>query len=895
MTAILRAGKFRILFLAALPCWCLPDLTFADNTYTLKNGMILEGSPGTISSVAADPLKGSGPTDLKLILIIDDQLRRVFVPTKQVVGEIGRPAAVGMVKIPLFQKVANQGQTISAVGMPLRMDPFDEWGRRTYSMVGPRGKAIDVVQGITEITPRWTKVEAIQGINHYIWTMKIATSSIPREQLSKILARALDDKDPEQRLRIVRLYMQAERFPDARAELEQFVKDFPNRANYEDTLKQLRRLGAELLLKEIDLRIDAGQFRLAVDMLTNFPSEEVPGETLLKVRENLDEIKSFQTLGHQALKLIDTNVAAFKGDATREDVKGIVAEIKSELNVNTLDRFADFLRLADDASMSPEQKVSLAISGWLMGSGAAIDNLGVATSLVQVRELVRQYLLTTRAPERKDILARLDSLEGATPAYIAAIIAHMKPPLEPSLAMAHGADVGNAAAVLGLPGATTKAPAAAPIPPKPEPPKPASDGEGADCAPPSDDSALLKGRPKAVGPMPKTEPEPEPPPIPPETKATVEPAAASPVAIAGIPGLYELTVDTGMSEEPQVKYWVQVPPEYDPYRRYPCIVTLNGGATTPQQQIDWWAGSYNPAVQTRYGQATRHGYIVIAPRWTREHQRQYEFSSREHAAVLLPLRDACKRFSIDADRVFLTGHSMGGTAAWDVGLAHPDLWAGVMPIVAMPSGTPTDPTFKYISQYSENAKYVPLYFVCGEKDSSKWASAHDWDEYLTKIGYDAMVVEYLGRGHEAFFDEIQHLFDWMRLHKRDFFPKEFTVESLRPWDYFFWWVETANPRPISVILPAEWGDGPRPSKKPTPAETKVDPLAPNGVTVQSKSCGKVTVWLSPELVTFNDTLKVVINGNRYLKTQPNKETLLEDVRTRGDRQHPFWAKVEHGR
>jgi hypothetical protein len=65
--------------------------------------------------------------------------------------------------------------------------------------------------------------------------------------------------------------------------------------------------------------------------------------------------------------------------------------------------------------------------------------------------------------------------------------------------------------------------------------------------------------------------------------------------------------------------------------------------------------------------------------------------------------------------------------------------------------------------------------------------------------------------------------------------------------------------------------------------------------VQSKSCGKVTVWLSPELVTFNDTLKVVINGNRYLKTQPSKETLLEDVRIRGDRQHPFWAKVEHGR
>jgi hypothetical protein len=29
------------------------------------------------------------------------------------------------------------------------------------------------------------------------------------------------------------------------------------------------------------------------------------------------------------------------------------------------------------------------------------------------------------------------------------------------------------------------------------------------------------------------------------------------------------------------------------------------------------------------------------------------------------------------------------------------------------------------------------------------------------------------------------------------------------------------------------------------------------------------------------------------KVVPNIETLLEDVRTRGDRQHPFWAKVEN--
>ena len=110
--------------------------------------------------------------------------------TKQLAKELTPPPAVAMERIPLPQKVANAGNLIQVVGMPLRIDPFDEYGRGIYSMVGQRGKTLDIVQDITEITPRWTKLEAHEGINHYIWTSKIATSSIPREQLSRILSRA---------------------------------------------------------------------------------------------------------------------------------------------------------------------------------------------------------------------------------------------------------------------------------------------------------------------------------------------------------------------------------------------------------------------------------------------------------------------------------------------------------------------------------------------------------------------------------------------------------------------------------------------------------------------------------------------------------------------------------
>src|SRR5205823_3480402 len=212
--------------------------------------------------------------------------------------------------IGLPQRIPSSGNAISVVGMPLRIDPFDDWGRRIFAMNGPRGRPLEIVQGITEITPRWTKVEAIEGINHYIWTMKIATSSIPREQLSNILSRALDPKDAEQRLRIVRLYMQSERFQDARLELEQLVRDFPKLTHLNDTVKELRQLNAQRTVKEIELRRDAGQYRLAVAMLEGFPPEGVAGEMLLKIRELLDEIKGQVAQGEKVLQLIDANVAA---------------------------------------------------------------------------------------------------------------------------------------------------------------------------------------------------------------------------------------------------------------------------------------------------------------------------------------------------------------------------------------------------------------------------------------------------------------------------------------------------------------------------------------------------------------------------------------------------------
>lgn len=865
--ALLRQGVFLGWILA------LHAPLFAE-VITLRNGMRLEGSVSPLGGLDGNVLQGNtvGEVATKEILIIDDDLRRVFVGKKSVLT-IGDSQASAFERIKLQQVVASAGPGIASVGPIVSVKPFDKYGRRTFTMAGNKGN-IEVIQGITEITPRYTKVEALtRGSYQYVWSMRIATSSIPRETLSEILMHRIDPKNSEQRLSIVRLYLQSQRIQDARAELEGVVRDFPKLGELQELVGRLRATGATMLFKEIELRREAGQHLLAIDMLTNFPTEGIGGEMKLQATDTLQEYKDIKAKGELVLALMKEHLGKIENEGNRSRATPLCAEIAQEMNIHSLDRMADYLRFENDPKYTAEQKLSLAISGWLLGSGNGTDNLAVSLSLADVRTQVREYLGAKRKPDRDAALTALNSLEGSTPDYVSKIIANMKPPMATfAVVKPKEADV-PAAAPDVAPAKPVAVPAVAPAAVAPAAPaavvprKLAPGGVLDDKLPAIVPKAEVVKVNKAMLSQPVDNRDGSP----------TGPLAAH----EGINGLLKLQTP-GISEDPIINYYVQLPPEYDPYRRYPVIVTLNGAGTNAQQQIDWWAGPHSAKAGMRYGQATRHGYIVIAPVWTREHQREYEFSVREHAAVLWSLRDAIRRFSIDTDKVFLSGHSMGADAAWDIGLAHPDHWAGVIPIVPRAD--------KYISRYKENGRNLPMYFVCGEKDGDKWlVNADDWEDYLRFVGYDSMIVSYQGRGHEHFHDEIQNIFEWMNFHRRNFFPKKFEANVLRSWDRYFWFVEVDQMSEKSVVDPAQW-----PPSRGTLATKIEGAILPNNGVSADTSAGKITVWLSPEMINFATKPFVLLKkGTRKMNIQPDLGVLLEDVRTRSDRQHPFWAKVSN--
>ena len=753
----------------------------------LADGRVLHGRFVLLAGVAIAPETegGTKPSGGTSILMCDDELTRTMVSKRRVVKAEPGQGDPGAERIKIPQRIPESGRRVVGVGQILGTTPFDDYGRRILS-IGTAGGRVDIVQGITQIAARWTSVEGILTERPHLLDMRIATSSIPRDVIKRVIDQHLDRTDPDDRLRVVRLFLQAERYDDAKQELDEVLHDFPDLAELAQQRKDLAALAAAKLLDEVLIRGRVGQDRLALDLLERFPADDASGETVEAVREARDRYRQRQESARLILEELRRREAQLTEEDDRREAALIVDEIEKGFSFASLDRLATFERLGTDPDMPADGALAMAINGWLQGAASADRNLKLALSAVRVRTLVGDYLLAAERTERDQIYARLEQEEAFDAPTVTAIARQMRPPFAP------------------------------------------------------------------------------------------------PAEIA--PGLHELEVP-GLEGEGSFRCLVQLPPEYDPLRKYPAVVSLHAAGAVPMHQIEWWAGMPGPDGQRR-GHAARNGTIVIAPAWARDQQSSYESSAREHAAVLGSLREALRRFSIDSDRVVLSGHSMGGDAAWDIALAHPDLWAGMVAI--------SPAAGKYVNHYWHNARTLPIYIVGGELDAASFGrNTMDLDRYFAK-GFDATYVEYRGRGHEHFSDEIMRIFDWMSRRQRTFFPPTIDVVSMRPWDRFFWWIEMERPPAKTMVLPSQWP--PPPGIRPFAIEAKTMPANTVPASMLSARCGadRVRIWLSPELVDFSRPVTVSLDGQKLWKDPvvPDKRLLLEDLRLRADRQHPFWAVID---
>jgi dienelactone hydrolase len=318
-------------------------------------------------------------------------------------------------------------------------------------------------------------------------------------------------------------------------------------------------------------------------------------------------------------------------------------------------------------------------------------------------------------------------------------------------------------------------------------------------------------------------------------------------------------------------YFLKLPPEYHHHRSYPVLLVLHAESEDARSHMARWTEL-----------AARHGYILAAPVWNKGLATPYEYTPEEHGIVIDVIRDLRRRVQVDSDRVFLFGFEQGGNMAFDVGLSHPDLFAGV----ATMGGQPVWHAFHYWS----NAQNLPFYVIDGTADGLNAAKNRTMFQHWVHHGYPCLYVEYQGRGPEWLSGEMAHVFEWMepkkRAHPRSLGGKQDYV-SMRTGDNRFYWLSTDNIRDGCLNEPGgHW-------KKPTPAVLEGNIGNSNYIYVSTRGLRDVTVWLAPAAIDFEKPVTIRVNTQvvwNNKKVPPSLETMMEDFYERGDRQQLFLAK-----
>jgi pimeloyl-ACP methyl ester carboxylesterase len=198
-------------------------------------------------------------------------------------------------------------------------------------------------------------------------------------------------------------------------------------------------------------------------------------------------------------------------------------------------------------------------------------------------------------------------------------------------------------------------------------------------------------------------------------------------------------------------YTLFVPTSYDPQKPSPLVVDLHGLNITPLQQI-LFDGTTDLA--------ERYGFIVLAPMgfnvsswWgsragtavataavkpgTDTRYSNTELAEIDTMALLKSIRE---QYTIDSDRIYLMGHSMGGAGTYYLGGKYNDIWAGLAPI----SGAGG-----IVEGAADRYKSLPTLIMHGAKDSIvPAATSRRAVAALQAVGAPYIYLEFPDKDHE---------------------------------------------------------------------------------------------------------------------------------------------------
>jgi predicted peptidase len=229
---------------------------------------------------------------------------------------------------------------------------------------------------------------------------------------------------------------------------------------------------------------------------------------------------------------------------------------------------------------------------------------------------------------------------------------------------------------------------------------------------------------------------------------------------------WEACVHTNESGE-TLPYRLLKPKAYDPGQTYPLVVVLHGmgerGSDNASQLVNGVSELFaSDAAMDRFPA------VVIAPQCPDgEDMNEASWSNwrDETPAITGPTRLVLeivkavrKQFTIDSDRMYIGGLSMGGFGTWDVIQEYPDLFAAAFPICG--GGDP---------HRAERIAQLPLWVFHGATDETVPPQlSRDMVRAIQEAGGHPGYTEYPDVGHDSWTSAFEEprLLAWLFSQKR---------------------------------------------------------------------------------------------------------------------------------
>lgn len=298
-----------------------------------------------------------------------------------------------------------------------------------------------------------------------------------------------------------------------------------------------------------------------------------------------------------------------------------------------------------------------------------------------------------------------------------------------------------------------------------------------------------------------------------------------------------------------------LPAEYSATKQWPLILSLHGYNPGNPEYVDWWS------VDTRHHPIAENKATIFIEPHGRGNAQYLGMGDRD---VMRCLDEAKRRFSVDAERVYLTGESMGGHGTWAIVTRHPDVFAAAAPIFGgwdfriTTINTPVTPPkpataleafwFERGSSFAnaENLLHVPMLVIHGDADPAVHvANSRHAVQLMQRWGYDIRYHELPGWAHE---DLGQHpvVADWLLSHRRVASPATVRLRSTDLAGASAYWLRVrAFENPSEVI------------------RVVAQVLQPGLVRIDSTNVAALTLDLPAALRGSAEKLRVVWNGHAH--------------------------------